>query len=93
MQVLFLQDQLFRNVKFELIDECGEVNTISEHVAMMAPFYYIPLLLLLIVLVVKLSLKIRATYKIRYLHFTYNYTLTVLHGNTYLLAIQTYVYI
>ena len=60
-----LQDQLFRNVKFELIDECGEVNTISEHVAMMVPFYYIPLLLLLIVLVVKLSLKIRATYKIR----------------------------
>ena len=60
-----LQDQLFRNVKFELIDECGEVNTISEHVAMMVPFYYIPLLLLLIVLVVKLSVKIRATYKIR----------------------------
>ena len=60
-----LQDKLFRNVKFELIDECGEVNRISEHVAMMIPFYYIPLLLLLIVLVVKLSLKIRATYKIR----------------------------
>ena len=63
-----LQDQLFRNVKFELIDECGEINEISEHVAMMVPFYYIPLLLLLIVLVVKLSLKIRATYKIRYSH-------------------------
>ena len=63
-----LQDQLFRNVKFELIDGCGEVNGISDHVAMMVPFYYIPLLLLLIVLVVKLSLKIRATYKIRYSH-------------------------
>ena len=91
MQLLFLQDQLFRNVKFELIDECGEVNTISEHVAMMAPFYYIPLLLLLIVLVVKLSVKIRATYKIRYSHLTYNYTLTVLHNRV--LVICTYMYV
>ena len=46
--------------------ECGEVNTISEHVAMMVPFYYIPLLLLLMVLVVKLSIKIKTFYKRRY---------------------------
>ena len=46
--------------RLELIDECGNVNTISEHVAMIIPFYYIPLLLLLIVLIVKLSVKINA---------------------------------
>ena len=87
MQLLFLQDQLFRNVKFELIDECGEVNEISEHVAMMVPFYYIPLLLLLIVLVVKLSVKIRATYKIRYSHLTH----CIAHNYVcrYLLAISS----
>ena len=67
--ICLLQDQTFKQQHFELIDECGQVNTISEHVAMMIPFYYIPLLLLLIVLVVKLSMKIRAIYKDRYAYY------------------------
>ena len=57
-----VQEQISRSLNSELIDECGEVNTVSEHVAMMIPFYYIPLLLLLIVLVVKLAVKIKARY-------------------------------
>ena len=66
LRMYYLQDQIFKNANFdELIDECGEVNTISEHVAMMVPFYYIPPLLLLIVLVVKLSVKIKTIYKTR----------------------------
>ena len=64
---IILQDQIFRSLNFELIDECGRVNTISEHVAMMIPFYYIPLFVLLIVLVVKLSVKLKDIYKTRYL--------------------------
>ena len=54
-----LQDLTSRNLNSELTDECGEVNTVSKHVIMMIPFYYIPLLLLLIVLVVKLSVKFK----------------------------------
>ena len=54
-----LQDQISRSFDSELTDECGEVNRVSEHVTMMIPFYYIPLLLLLIMLVVKLSVKIK----------------------------------
>ena len=54
-----LQDQISRSFDSEPTDECGEVNRVSEHVTMMIPFYYIPLLLLLIMLVVKLSVKIK----------------------------------
>ena len=61
-RVYMLQEQISRSLNSELIDECGEVNTVSEHVVMMIPLYYIPLLLLLIVLVVKLSVKIKARY-------------------------------
>ena len=63
---IIVQDQILRNLNVELIDECGRVNTISEHVTMMIPLYYTPLLVLLIVLVVKVSVKIKATYKTRY---------------------------
>ena len=58
-----LQDRTLRNDKSELTDECGEVDTISKHVAMMIPFYYIPLLLLLIVLIVLLIVKLSITIK------------------------------
>ena len=68
-----LQDQNFRQQHNEVIDECGRVNAISEHVTMMTPLYYIPLLVLLIVMVVKLSVKIRAIYKERYVLCTYAY--------------------
>ena len=68
-----LQDEISRNVNHELIDECGEVITISEHVAMLVPLYYIPLLLLPTVLVIKLSVKIRAIYKMRYTTVCHNY--------------------
>ena len=62
-----VQDQILRNLNVELIDECGRVNTISEHVTMMIPLYHTPLLVSLIVLVVKLLVKIKATYKTRYI--------------------------
>ena len=72
-----VQEQISRSLNSELIDECGEVNTVSEHVAMMIPFYYIPLLLLLIVLVVKLSVKIKTRYweheERNVYHFVYSY--------------------
>ena len=62
---IIVQDQILRNHNVELVDECGRVNTISEHVTMMIPLYYTPLLVLLIVLVVKLLVKIKAIYKTR----------------------------
>ena len=68
-----LQDQNFSQQHNELIDECGRVNAISEHVTMMIPLYYTPLLVLLIVLVVKLSVKIKAIYKERYVLCMYTY--------------------
>ena len=70
---IIVQDEILRNLNVELVDECGRVNTISEHVTMMIPLYYIPLLVLLIVLVVKLSVKIKATYETRYIMYVAKY--------------------
>ena len=55
-----LQDDTFNMSQFELTDECGRTNSISGHVALMVPFYYLPLALVLMVLAVKLLPTIKA---------------------------------
>ena len=50
--VLFLQDPVFmaKSEIKDLIDSCGKIINISEHAAMMVPFYYLPLLVLILLL-------------------------------------------
>jgi len=52
---------MFPNNSFKVspIDECGNINQISDHAALLIPFYYAPLVLLLIVVTVKLSIKLK----------------------------------
>ena len=40
------------------IDQCGHVDTISTHVAILTPFYYFPVVVLCVVVVVKITAKI-----------------------------------
>ena len=51
---------MFNMNQFELINKCRRTNTISGHVALMVPFYYLPLALVLMVLAVKLLPTIKA---------------------------------
>ena len=41
----------------DLTDDCGKINSISEHATMMVPFYYLPLLVLILLPAVKLLIK------------------------------------
>ncbi|XP_065904297.1 uncharacterized protein [Dysidea avara] len=47
------------------IDQCGHVDTISTHVAILTPFYYFPVVMLCVVVVVKIIAKIKASYTTR----------------------------
>ena len=40
-----------------LTDSCGKIVNISEHAAMMVPFYYLPLIVLLVLLLKKPFIK------------------------------------
>ena len=69
--------------QFELTDECGRTNTISGHVALMVPFYYLPLALVLMVLAVKLLPTIKAfckecLLKYRYVRVTVCFSMSTL---------------
>ena len=41
------------------IDHCGQVDTISEHAAMLIPFYFFPLIILLVIITRKIVLKVK----------------------------------
>ena len=40
------------------IDHCGQVDAISEHAAMLIPFYFFPLIILLVTITRKIVLKV-----------------------------------
>ena len=48
------------DIKESLVDDCGNVNALSEHAAMLVPFYYLPLLVLIVILIKKIVDKIYA---------------------------------
>jgi len=60
------------------IDQCGHVDTISTHVAILTPFYYFPLALLCVVTAMKITMKIKKLYSTR-LVLLYNYTVPYTH--------------
>jgi len=75
-----LQDVMFGVDHSFSIDQCGHVDTISTHVAILTPFYYFPVVVLCGVLGVKISDKIKALYSTRLVvcyNYTYVYTLYV----------------
>ena len=41
------------------IDHCGQVNTISEHAAMLIPFYFFLLIILLVIITRKVILRVK----------------------------------
>ena len=41
------------------IDQCGQVDTISEHAAMLIPFYFFPLIILLVIITRKIVLRVK----------------------------------
>ena len=47
------------------IDQCGHVDTISTHVAILTPFYYFPVMILCGLIVVKITSKIQELYSTR----------------------------
>ncbi|XP_065906418.1 uncharacterized protein [Dysidea avara] len=64
----------FQNSVFDVshsfeIDECGEVKSLSEHAAILIPFYYIPLIMLIVLVTIllvahtKLSCPFRSLYR------------------------------
>ena len=54
-----MQDPVFmaKNEIKDLTDECGKIDSISEHATMMVPFYYIPLLVVILLPAMKLIVK------------------------------------
>ena len=42
------------------IDHCGQVDAISEHAAMLIPFYFFPLIILLVIVTRMITLKVKA---------------------------------
>ena len=42
------------NIEESLVDDCGNVDTLSEHAAMLVPFYYLPLLLFAVLIIKKI---------------------------------------
>ena len=54
-----MQEQSVFNSDHSLsIDHCGQVDTISEHAAMLIPFYFFPLIILLVIITRKIVLKV-----------------------------------
>ena len=41
------------------IDHCGQVDTISEHAAMLIPFYFFPLIILMVIITRMIVLKVK----------------------------------
>jgi len=42
------------NIEESLVDDCGNVDTLSEHAAMLVPFYYLPLLVFAVLIIKKI---------------------------------------
>ena len=56
---ILIQDLIFmaKSEIKNLTDSCGKIVNISEHAAMMVPFYYLPLIVLLVLLIKKPFIK------------------------------------
>ena len=63
--LVYLQDVVFGADHSFSIDQCGHVDTISIHVAILTPFYYFPVVVLCGVLGIKISTKVKAFYSTR----------------------------
>ena len=53
------------DIKESLVDDCGNVNALSEHAAMLVPFYYLPLLVLVVLLIKKVVNKLQLRFRKR----------------------------
>jgi len=50
------------DIKESLVDHCGNVDSLSEHAAMLVPFYYLPLLVFVVLIVKKIVIKIQTKF-------------------------------
>jgi len=60
-----IQDPVFKtesDIKESLVDHCGNVNSLSEHAAMLVPFYYLPPLVFVVLIVKKIFDKIQTKF-------------------------------
>ncbi|XP_065898154.1 uncharacterized protein [Dysidea avara] len=67
------EDPVFKtesDIKESLVDDCGNVNALSEHAAMLVPFYYLPLLVLVVLLIKKVVNKLQLRFRKRSYKFT-----------------------
>ena len=61
----FVQDSVFGTGHSFEIDECGEVESLSELAAILIPFYYAPLILLMVLIVTLLVVHRKLLYHFR----------------------------
>jgi len=64
--VQHVQDPVFKtesNIKESLVDDCGNVDILSEHAAMLVPFYCLPLLVFAVLIFKKIFDKIHSRFR------------------------------
>lgn len=63
--VVHIQDSIFDPGHLFEIDKCGEVKSLSEHAAILIPFYYAPILLLMVLIAILLVVRMSASWPFR----------------------------